>query len=316
MERRPAIETQDARQQGGERGADPGATATFLERVTRYQDEVGRQRFAGEDPVVRPESTSPDDVAAAVVAAERVGGLFQFDGRVISPAEDVAAGELDAALRALANWDVRSARWRLEVAVRFAHLPEQQQRISLAQALAQTVRDVLYEPPGRPRVKPETPVVSLIPNLDRLPREEAAFYAAEAKRLGTLWRQAGRDDQLWTGWALARVRIVLRDGEPDAALAWLLRIYQRNRLLFSGDEYLRELARRAEAVFRLLLPVTDGDEEDKLRQLADAASAHDLLLAIVASLSQAWQVDAMQVSNRFALVLYQRPEPETEPSRE
>jgi len=282
--------------------------------VSRYRESVGQRRFAGEDPVVHPESKAPAEVAAAAIAAERLGGLLRLDGQAISPAEDLAAAELDAALRALANWDLRLARWRLAIAAEHAHLPEQQQRVSLAQALAQTVRDVLYEQPGQPRVKPEAPVVDLVPTLDKLPPEELDFYASEAKRLAELWREASRDDLLWTGWALARTRAVVRDGEPDAALAWLLRIYRRNRARLSGDDYLERLVRRAEATFRLLLPLAEGEDEIELRKLAEDASPHDLLVTTVATLSQVWETDVVQVSNRFALVLYQRTELDKERS--
>lgn len=279
-----------------------------MARVNRYRESVGQQRFAGEDPVVYPASSAAEEVAAAAIAAERLGGLLRLDGRAISPAEDLAAAELDAGLRALANWDIRLARWRLALAAGYAHLPEQQQRVSLARALAQTVRDLLYELPGRPRVKPEAPVLMLLPTLDRLPREELDFYAEEAKRLARLWRQAGKDDLLWSGWALARARVTLRDGEPDAALAWLLRIYRRNRARLPADDPLERLVRPAEASVRLLLPLAEGQDEAELRKLAEDASPHDLLVATVATLSQVWNTDLLQVSDRFALVLFQRPE--------
>ncbi len=258
--------------------------------------------------MVYPASSAAEEVAAAAIAAERLGGLLRLDGRAISPAEDLAAAELDAGLRALSNWDIRLARWRLALAAGYAHLPEQQQRVSLARALAQTVRDLLYEPPGRPRVKPEAPVLMLLPTLDRLPREELDFYAEEAKRLARLWRQAGKDDLLWSGWALARARVTLRDGEPDAALAWLLRIYRRNRARLPADDPLERLVRPAEASVLLLLPLAEGQDEAELRKLAEDASPHDLLVATVATLSQVWNTDLLQVSDRFALVLFQRPE--------
>ena len=299
----------------GEHLADPEATGSFLARVDRYRERIGRERFAGEDPVVSPLSPAAEEVAAAAIAAERVGGLLRLDSRTISPAEDLAASELDAALRALANWDVRLARWRLALAAGYAHLPEQQQRVTLARALAQTVRDLLYEPPGRSRLKPEAPVVALVPALDRLPQDELEFYVEEARRLSGLWRQAGEDDLLWSGWALTRVRVILRDGEPDAALAWLLRIYRRNRLRLPAGDPIERLVRRAEASFRLLLPLASGEGEDTLRELAEEASPHDLLAAMVAALSQAWNTDVLLVSDRFALVLYQRPELEKELSR-
>ncbi len=299
-------------QDGGEHLVDPEATGSFVARVNRYRESVGHRRFAGEDPVVYPESKAPAEVAAAAIAAERLGGLLRLDSQAISPAEDLAAAELDAGLRALANWDVRLARWRLAIAAGYAHLAEQQQRVSLARALAQTVRDLLYEPPGRPRVKPEAPVLMLLPALDRLPREELDFYAEEAKRLAELWREASRDDLLWSGWALARTRVSLRDGEPDAALAWLLRIYRRNRARLPADDPLERLVRPAEATFRLLLPLADGEDEAELRKLAEDASPHDLLVATVATLSQVWGTDLLQVSDRFALVLYQQPEPDRE----
>ena len=302
-------------QDAGEHLPDPEATGSFLARVGQYRERIGRERFAGEDPVVSPLSLAAEEVAAAAIAAERVGGLLRLDSRMISPAEDLAATELDAALRALANWDVRLARWRLALAAGYAHLPAQQQRVSLARALAQTVRDLLYERPGHPRVKPEVPVVALVPALDRLPRDELEFYAGEARRLGELWRQAGKDDLLWSGWALARVRVTLREGEPDAALAWLLRIYRRNRLRLPDDDPIERLVQRAEAVFRLLLPLGSTEDEDKLRSLAEEASPHDLLVATVAALSQVWNTDVLLVSDRFALVLYQRPEVEQESTR-
>uniref|UniRef100_A0A831TF95 Uncharacterized protein n=1 Tax=Thermorudis peleae TaxID=1382356 RepID=A0A831TF95_9BACT len=307
MGRSCAIERGNGGQHSGEHLADPGATGSFLSLVSRYRDSVGQRRFVGEDPVVHPLRDAPEEIAAAAIAAERLGGLFRLDGKAISPAEDLAVAELDAGLRALANWDVRLARWRLAIAAEHAHLPEQQQRVSLAQALAQTVRDVLYEYPGQSRVKPEAPVVALGPTLDRLTKEELDFYVEEAKRLAGLWRQAKEDVLLWTGWALTRVRTILRDGEPDAALAWLLRIYRRNRDRLTGDDYLERLVRRAEATFRLLL-LAEGEDEAELRKLAEDASPHDLLVTTVAMLSRAWDTDVVQVSNRFALVLYQRTE--------
>lgn len=290
--------------------ADEAATARFFERVATYQREIERRRFGGEAPVVRPRPRRVFEAAAAVVAAERLHGVVQLDDETaVSPTEDLAADELYGALRALAVWDFGRARSRLETAGSLAYLPHLQQQISLARGLYHVSRAVFV---SEPRVQDkwageERAVLDLLPTLDRLPPGAAEFYGQEVQRLVATWEEARTDDLAWTGWALARARGASRDGGRETQLAWLLRVYRRHAERLAGDSHLTALVEEAEALFRLLLPGVTDEERSALETQSALAWPRDLFPALVASLNRSLGVDVLEVSNRFALMIYRAP---------
>ncbi|MDW8060728.1 MAG: hypothetical protein RMK01_11705 [Thermomicrobium sp.] len=301
-----------------ERVADPAATWNLLATVRDRVDELRRRRFAGEDPVVTIEtakkarvarSTLLRDAVVATLVAERLGALLQLDDTLLTPAEDLAVDELVSAYRSLATWDLRAAESALARAVRFARLPEQQQRVALGWALHRLVADLLWLVPGDAKTLPaERLVLDLMPTLDRLPDEERRFYAGEVRRLAAAWREAGNDDHAWCVWALLRARVaLLRNEGVETALAWLLRLARRAGLVVAGDDPdgLMTLLRRAEAVFQLLAqPPVDPASAEELRTMASQASPRDLFRALVAALTARWGEDALAATHRFALALW------------
>lgn len=282
-------------------------TRRFLERVSAYRQEIERRRFAGDDPVVRPKRRGALEAAAAVLAAERLRGLLDLGAGPIGPAEDLAAEELYGALRALTGWDFSLARRRLELASQYARLPSLQQQVSLGRVLHHLCRAVFFTEPGERWDGAERAVLDLIPTLDRIPADEAAFYRHEAARLAGVWMGAAEDNARWTGWALARARGAAREGGREAELAWLLRAYRRNAGKLKADQYLEASIGRAEALFRLLLPDLSDDERQRHEAAAADARERDLFPMLVAALNHALDADVMQLSNGFALMIYRAP---------
>ncbi len=308
-----------------EQVADREETERLLAAVAERVDELRKQRFAGEDPVVVPKpvrrvSEALREGAIVALVAERLGALLRFDEKLLAPAEDLARDELASAYRFLAVWDLRAAADALERAARLARFPENQQRVALGWALHRLVSDLLQLVPGedgdkkKHRSLPAVRIVrDLLVTLDQLPSAERDFYAAEAERLGNAWREAAEDDRTWCVWALLRARVALIRGEgTETVLAWLLRLASRAGLDPPDDDPdgLGTLVRRARAVFALLAGTV---EDEELRQLASAASPRDLFRALVAALTAAWGEDALTATHRFALALYV---PETASPRE
>ena len=118
--------------------ADEDATRRFFARVQSYRDAVERRRFGGENPDVQPARRRPQPVetAAAAIAAERLHGVLNLNGERVSTGEDLAVGQLDAALRALATWDFALASQCLDTAAALARVPRIQQQVSLVRGLA------------------------------------------------------------------------------------------------------------------------------------------------------------------------------------
>ena len=286
--------------------AGDAPTRRFLDRVDAYRREVERRRFAGDSPLVRPAARGRRafEAAAAAVAAERLHGLVELEGEALSPTEDLAADELSEGLRSLANLSFGLASRHLAAAADLARLPRLQQQVSLARALDRLCRDVLYTEPGARWGGADLSVLALVPTLDLISPEEAGFYRDEARRLTTAWTAAAADEATRAGWALARARAVARDGGRETELAWLLRVYRRHAALLPGDDYLGATVRKAEAVFRLLLPGVDEAERADLEALAADAWPADLRPALIAAVGTVLQADVLAVSTRFALRIY------------
>jgi len=303
--------------------ADRAATEDLLEAVRQRVERLRTERFAGADPVVVPQrvrrvADALREGAVAALAAERLGALLALDETLLAPAEDLAREELTNAYRALAVWDLRAASDALERAARLARFADNQQRLALGWALFRLVGELLRLVPGEAKEKALPSlraVLDLLATLDQLPAEERGFYAAEARRLNDLWRQAATDEQLWCTWALLRARVaLLRNEGTETVLAWLLRLARRAGLDVrdDGPEGLTTLLRRARAVFALLVDPSP-DESGERAALAADASPRDLFRALVAALTAAWGEDALAATHRFALALYV---PDTAPSEE
>ncbi|HET9014983.1 MAG TPA: hypothetical protein VFN57_05265 [Thermomicrobiaceae bacterium] len=281
-------------------------TRRFLDRVDSYRRDVERRRFGGDSPRLRPVGRGRRglEVAAAVVAAERLRGVLELDGEAISPTEDLAADELDDGLRALANWSFTVASRHLIAAADLALLPRLQQRVSLARALERLCHDVVsIDPEGR-WSGVDTAASSLLATLDLVPDDEVAFYREEIVRLADAWAAARRDDVSRAGWGLARSRAAARDGARETELAWQLRLYRRYADRLDPDDYLVAEVRRAEALFRLLLPDVDESARPDLEALAGDAWPADLRPALVAAVGALLEVDLSAVASRFALRIY------------
>ena len=299
--------------------ADEDATRRFFARVQSYRDAVERRRFGGENPDVQPARRRPQPVetAAAAIAAERLHGVLNLNGERVSTGEDLAVGQLDAALRALATWDFTLASQCLDTAAALARVPRIQQQVSLVRGLAGVAGAVFYR---RPAPKPDNRRAArdlgdlvrsfaedLLARLDLLDAAEKDFYAAEARRLAGLGRGMDDDDLLWTAWALVRARTALRCTDKEGGLAWLLRAYTRNAARLDGDDTtLRAAVDGAAAAFRLLL-TADGEEREALERQATAVRPYDVMTVLVVALSRAYGADLTEVGNRFAIMIYRSP---------
>lgn len=285
-------------------------TTRFQERVAFYRQAIEHERFLGENPTIRPRRRDRFEAAAAAIAAERLNGILQLQDERISPAEDVAEAEYESAMRSLTLWNFAAAGRAFDRASGLSQLPRLQQGITLGNGLMALISDIVWLDPRESRSwrGADRALAGLIPTLDRLDREIAEHYEAEAARLYQSWREAGSTDALWSAWALVRARIAGQVGAQESQLAWLLRAYEPLQAELADAGRLSTLVESARAVFRLiLLPGGEEGAEERtaLADLAKNVSARELQVSLISEAESRLGIDLARLRGRFVLSLYQ-----------
>lgn len=299
-------------QPGGPESVAGAATRALFERVEALCREVEQQRFAGERPVITLDATlSLEEVAARVLAAERVNANLLIGGVPVNPLEDTAEEMGRRALVSLSYGNFGAAQALLEEAAGRTRLPELQQRLTLWRALVDFQRRcVMAEITSPLHGAPEQRVLELLDQLDHLPLPERKHYRAEVLRLAALRAGAAGDTYLQTVWCLVRARRALAEQEDILAMAWLYRAYRLNAGSLAretaGNEYLAGLLEQArrEVLRAAGEMVPDGSATAGAGEDAPPR-AHDLYAALAGALTTALGRDVRRDTVLFAVTEYQ-----------
>jgi hypothetical protein len=290
----------------GRSGVTPG------ERLSAAMRAIERERFAGADPaVVVPPDAVPAEIAARVLAAERLHAVLLLDGVPFNPGEDLAEAALRRAFAALHSWSFAAARVHLDEAATRSHDAVTQQRATLLKALTRLLSAIVYVPLHEKLRVGLAGFDEDVSGLDRLTGEEHLHYRDEADRLLNLREAAAAGDSfVGATWTLLRAQVAMAAGQDEAALLWLGRLAARNlppeQVAGADEEYLATLL--VNTRHYLLAMLTPPDLEAAPVAPAEAVRPRELFNALAARLSAAWERDLAANLAVFAPREYVAPE--------
>jgi hypothetical protein len=277
--------------------------------VAGIAGELERARFRGANPVVEvPDGAGALEVAARVLAAERLNARLRIGRRDYNVQEDRAEAGFQQALAALRNWSFPAAQARLDAAGSRAADPALQQRIGLWKLLAQLVRRlVLADPEQKLTGSPERVALEQVRGADRLPADEREHYRAEVERIVHAHAAAreGTDPLPRTLWYVLRARLALAVDEPVLSLVWCVRAANTNAGHLTPDQYLAGLLESGRRYVLLALGELSPEEASEAREGLKGFQAWDLYRALTAQLSQAYGLDVHRETARFSIAPYQ-----------
>jgi hypothetical protein len=293
----------------------PSPEQTLEARVRVIAEGLERARFAGASPRVEASAAaSADEVAARVLAAERLGLPLVLGEQTHHLHEQRAREGLWAAQDALVRWSFGEADARLDRASAVAVDPSLQQRLGLWKLFGALVRRLVRAHPEETlRGDPGRPALDLLEAADRLTAAERDHYAAEVRRLVGVHAaaRAGADSVERALWYVVRARLALAADEPLAALTWCVRLGRLQADRLPADPYLTGLLDKARLYVLLTLGELDpsaGSGQAEAAAVARDATrdlqAWDVYRALLAHLGPALGVDLQRESARFTISPY------------